>query len=368
MERVLLWSIETGGWNRLPKERATLDSVHSPFSVVDDKGKNDGEESTMLKIRHILFPTDFSSCAQEALGPALALAESHGAELHLFHALVLLADDPHSPWHRFPDPEQVERDLLVLGERHMQKVLRKERNHAVPIHTEQRRSISPLKAIVEYSDEKEIDLIVMGTHGRGALGRLLVGSVAREVVRMAACPVLTVREHGPTKSVFAPRKILVPVDFSEHSALALKHARELARSYGGRMQVLHVVEEALYPDFYYPVLHAPRVLTSEIREELARKVESWLSADAAIRDADVHVSTGRAVREITDFADAHGSDLIVLASHGRTGLQRMLLGSVAEGVVSRAGCPVLTVKAFGRHILEARDLNGSSESGPVAAA
>lgn len=330
----------------------------------------------MLNVRHMLYPTDFSPCAQEALGPALSLAEGHAAELHLLHALVLLGDDPHSPWHRFPDPEQVESELRKLGERKMQEALERERHRSVIVHRVQRRSVSPLKAIVEYSEEERIDLVVMGTHGRGALGRLLLGSVAREVVRLADCPVLTVREHGPTRPPFAPQRILVPVDFSEHSALALAHGRALADSFGGRLLVVHVVEEALYPDFYYPVLRAPRSLTTELRQEVHLRAEEWVreqGGDPA--EVDVHVTTGRAVRQIVNFAEARRSDLVVVASHGRTGLERMLLGSVAEGVVSRAGCPVLTVKAFGRRILDPGEEAGAGrprkprrEPGPATAA
>lgn len=306
----------------------------------------------MLRIRRILFPTDFSECADQALGLALRFAEAHGAELHMFHAVVLHAADPANPALQFPDEERVVRELRQIAGSRMEATVERHETREVRIQRVQQRAISPVAAILDYADEQEVDLIVMGTHGRRALGRVLMGSVAREVVRQASCPVLTVRASEDGGEVGREiRRILVPVDFSDYARMGFDTAVAVAETFGARLQALHVVEEALYPDFYYPILASSENVPAEIQERLEKALAEWLEETGG-RPAEValelHVGAGRAAAEIATFAEEHDSDLIVLSSHGRTGLERVLVGSVAEGTIRRAPCPVLTVKAFGR--------------------
>lgn len=309
----------------------------------------------MLAIRRILFPTDFTPCADAALGWALLLAEEHGAELHMLHALVLHGADPRHPGHDFRGAEEeVRRRVAAAAAERLEATAGEHASREVTITTAQRRGIAAAPVILDAAEDEDVDLIAMGTHGRG-LSRLLLGSVAAEVVRLAECPVLTVRGPGRDEEVRpagAPDRILVPVDFSEHAATALRYGLGLAETYGAELHVLHVIEEAIYPEFYYPILASSLPTPPELRRRVESELRGWVGErTGSDGEVAVHVGSGRAPREIAALGEELDADLIVLSSHGRTGLERVLLGSVAEGVVRTARCPVLTVKAFGRSLL-----------------
>ncbi len=212
--------------------------------------------------------------------------------------------------------------------------------------------VAPAPAIVSYAERCDIDLIVMGTHGRRGVRRLLLGSTAEEVVRTAPCPVFTVRSRDPSAAVALKEiaSILVPLDFSRHSQTALCHAKELAAVYDARLDLLHVVEDWLwlYPAFYTDVMNSVGIdpdLEGKAAEELKQFYHETEGPDT---DVDIHIWKGHAAREIIRFATEHGSDLVVMSTHGLGGLEHVLLGSVAEKVVRRSPAPVFTVKAFGK--------------------
>lgn len=312
----------------------------------------------MLQINSILYPTDFSKCASHALPYAIGLAERHGADLHLLHATVLHEGDPGNAVHRLPNMEELYQLLEQHAETQLRSTLEDHGSKGFTVRHAQVRSISAPGAILDYAEEGDIDLIVMGTHGRRGLRRLLLGSVAEEVVRMAPCPVLTVPEAADVTDAGRIQKIVVPVDFSEHARLALAYANELASGYDAAMHLLHVVDEVVYPDFYPPVMPAGESITDELRDQSIDRMRSLMSEleVAAGSDAKIHVRTGRAAQAIADFAEEVDADLLVIASHGLTGVSHILLGSVTELVVRRAHCPVFTVKAFGKKLFQAARL------------
>lgn len=305
----------------------------------------------MLDIHDILYPTDFSPCASHALPHAVRLAKTFGADLHLLHALVLQDADTGNAAPRLPSMEQLYEALEERAEQQLRNAMDEQDERGFEIKRAQVRSLSAAAAILDYASENDADLIVMGTHGRRGLRRLLLGSVAEEVVRLAPCPVLTVPERtegGPATHV---DRILVPVDFSSHATLALAYAAEFASLFAADMHVLHVVDEVVYPDFYPPVIPSAGSVTDELRDESINRLKGLLrEAPETGRPTFVHVCAGRAASAIPDFASEQNADLIVLASHGLTGLSHMLLGSVSEQVVRRATCPVFTVKAFGKRL------------------
>ena len=142
------------------------------------------------------------------------------------------------------------------------------------------------------------------------------------------------------------------MDFSEHSATALRYGLELGRSFDARVEVFHAIEEAVYPDFYYPLLSTSLPAPEELRSRVEEELGSWVrKATGAGEEVRLAVGSGRAAAAIADRAREAESDLVVVASHGRTGLERVLLGSVAEDVIRRLPVPVLTVKSFGRSLL-----------------
>jgi nucleotide-binding universal stress UspA family protein len=306
----------------------------------------------MLKVDKILYPTDFSRCAGYAIPHTLHLAEMHGAELHLLHALVLHEADPSSLSPRLPDMEELYLVLEEHAEAQMREAIEEHGRAGFTIKTVQVRAISAAGAILDYATEKGIDLVVMGTHGRRGLRRLLLGSVAEEVVRLAPCPVLTVPEREQGASPDEIERIVVPVDFSEHAKLALAYAVELADAYGAQLHLLHVIDEVIYPDFYPPVIPSGGSISEELRDQSLERMSDLLSGHKGA-DATVHVRAGRAAPEIADFAKQLDADLVVIASHGLTGISHVLLGSVTEHLVRRAHCPVFTVKGYGKRLVDA---------------
>jgi len=141
-------------------------------------------------------------------------------------------------------------------------------------------------------------------------------------------------------------RILCPIDFSGPSRIALKHAADLAAISGGEVIVLHIVEPVVYPVEYgmapVPSMDLETTATSNARDRIAELTAEVFDRAARVRS---QVVLGRADQTICDEAEATEADLIVLATHGLTGLKHLLLGSVAERVVRLAPCPVLTVKA-----------------------
>jgi len=307
----------------------------------------------MIPIKRILFPTDYSRCSDDALLRALWLAELYRAELHIIHALLPLDYDPWNAEHHLPDLAHIQQqiDALVPQKTGPDQPRRFE---TIPVKTATVRGISPAPAILTYAREHDIHFIVMGTHGRRGINHLMMGSVAEEVVRMSSCPVLTVRGTGEP---LAPiKQILVPLDFSDFSCQALKAARWIAADVGATIRALHVIEEVIHPSFYvtgqtslsswYPEIEANSV------KEMQKLADKAGGPDVPL---EFHVKEGRSAVDIVAFAKRNPIQLIVMASHGLTGIDHFLLGSVTEKVVRLAPCPVLVIKSFGTSFITAID-------------
>lgn len=146
----------------------------------------------MIKLRNILVPTDFSEPSRIALRYGAAFADQFGAAVHLFHAI----ERPSQFGFSGLDFAKVKEDLTRLAEAKMEELHSMWSDYCFPVHREIRVA-TPYTEIIGYAKEMTADLIVMGTHGHGAVRHMLMGSVAEKVVRMAPCPVLTVRhpEH-----------------------------------------------------------------------------------------------------------------------------------------------------------------------------
>ena len=300
----------------------------------------------MLQIKKILFPTDYSACAEQAFSQAAYLAERYDAAVHVLHVtepsavlkpLGLTEADVAADLH-LPTPESAQAEAPSSDEEALLHV------EVPPVEG------SVERAILDYAAQQDCDLIVMGTHGRRALDRLFLGSVAGKVVRLAECPVFTVGVEARSPAQGAVQRILVPIDFSEHARLALAYASDLAATYGAHLDLLHVVEETALPIIYgiEPVLVQVSEVQHQARQALERLVREVGVADGSY---NVHVTVGHPASDIVGFAERQGIDLVVIATHGLTGIKRLLLGSVAERVVHRAPCPVFTVKGFGKRLL-----------------
>lgn len=276
-----------------------------------------------------LFAADFSEDSVEVFRVACAIAVGRATRLIVLHVINPGRDEAGTT----PGAEA----LRAALKRRLRGVYLPDR----PIEVEYRLCVgSAAEGILRTAAEAGADLIAMGTHGRTGLRRLVAGSVATHVLREAACSVLALRGHGGATAAREVRVILHPTDFSRASEAASVAARELARDVGARLVVMHVIPLEPYLDGSLASELDPRDdqrTLDAIRErldgpDLKQPVETWLGR-------------GRVDREILRMAEHLACELIVMGTHGRTGLGRLLLGNVAESVVPRAGCAVLIVKA-----------------------
>ncbi len=190
----------------------------------------------------------------------------------------------------------------------------------------------PAEEIVRAAREKKADLIALSTHGRSGAVRLIAGSVAEEVLRHADVPVLVTR---PSTVVQKNRRIVVALDGSERSEAILPDVERLARKLDAVIDVVRVVQPLIAPG----MAEAPVVLPPEDPMPYLKGVVRRLEA-AGLKASAVALE-GTAAESILRYAEDRSAFLLCLATHGRSGLARILLGSVAEQVVRKAPCPVL---------------------------
>lgn len=278
----------------------------------------------MMTLRTVLFASDGSPIADAARAHADALVARHGATLHVLRVeLVPPAGDL-----RAKAPSETRSLGLV-------EVVR----FAPSADT----------AIVDYAAEIDADLVVIGTHGRTGWQRWSLGSTAEGVLRRAPCPVLTV---GP-EARDGGGPVLAPLAFESSSDAALEAAAAVAQSRGVGVVALHVIEPVVIPA-PYAVAFDP-LTQPEVRERAEEAMTRWVASVGDAVPVTIEVRGDRAAPAIVASAREHGASLIVQASHGRRGLSRWLLGSVAELVVREAPCPVLTLRAEARPPWSARD-------------
>ena len=196
----------------------------------------------------------------------------------------------------------------------------------------------------------ETTLLMMGTHGREGVRRMLEGSVAEAVVRRSPCPVLLLREGVPAPLV-SPGHLLVPIPLEGGDERAVVSAVRLALSLGAQLTLLHVrvhsaatygVAHGAYPDLSDQEYFAAWRLEGETRLEAARAYARALGGEALrLEIATLETHDQSVSSKILHFAGEQGVDLIALSTSSKRGLERLLLGSVAEGIVHHAQIPVL---------------------------
>jgi nucleotide-binding universal stress UspA family protein len=302
----------------------------------------------------ILCAVDFSECSHVALWQALLFAKTLEAKLDVLHAYYV----PENIW---PDLKvwqaSASRPIWQIAEQQARSELDgflarhgTDIRQRVDLHVLHK---DPTSAIVDFAAEHGSTLIVMGTHGRSGPSRWVIGSVAERVVRLAPCPVLTVRESAGHARVVNLGRILVAVDFSDCSRLAARRAGELARAFGARLYVVHAWQVPVFVPPDAMVGESPRQLQTFARlaeQEAQDNLSSFV--DQARKDGvpvdAARLLMGEPAHAIVLEAEQGDYDMVVLGTHGRTGMKHVVLGSVAEKVVRRGSRPVMTVRKANR--------------------
>jgi nucleotide-binding universal stress UspA family protein len=296
----------------------------------------------MQAFRTILVAADFSENSVHAFRMACALAIEDKTRLVVLHVVApdAVAEQCTSPGQSGTGPARAagveDRGRILQGR------MRETYSPSRPIDVQYRTAAGDDAAteILRVADEIGADLIVMGTHGRTGLRRLLAGSVASTVLTRAHGSVLALRAGRSEPKAGAMQVIVHPTDFSRAAEAALEVARALARDHGARLIVLHVVP-------LDPYLDGKLAAEIDIRDyqrslDLLRK---RLDGPDLKHRVETRLVRGFEAEEILREAQDFAADLIVMGTHGRTGLRRLLMGNTAQSVLPKASCPMLVVKA-----------------------
>jgi nucleotide-binding universal stress UspA family protein len=198
--------------------------------------------------------------------------------------------------------------------------------------------------ILEESSDHQGDLIVMSTHGRSGIGRWVYGSVADDVMRHAQLPVMLIPAHARSAwPTHRPPRILIPLDGSELALGSLDCADQLAETLEGELLLVQAVE--MHPPMYGdPSTYVAADPTPELEGAQGRLENVANALRKKGRTVDIAEALGFAVTAIVDVAREREVDLIVMSTHGSGGLTRLIMGSVATGIVQRADLPVVVVR------------------------
>jgi nucleotide-binding universal stress UspA family protein len=290
----------------------------------------------MSRLRRIVVGYTFAPDGELALHSALTLAERSHAALYLLHVV-----EPYPVYikMRFPSvPAEALLEEVVLKTRAQLKDLAERVKPAdVQVETDVRIG-KPFVELISTCRSWQGDLVVVGVTKQGE--ERFLGSTGERVLRKAPVPVLVAKRELPV----GPKTILVPTDFSPGARPAAEEALALVRGFGGRLVFLHVLDiRYIYPAGY----GADTVLLPPLTpEDLEPDWQEFLHELPLGSDVlwEKQTREGRAAQTIAETADEIGADLVVIGTHGRSGLAHMLLGSVAEQVLRSTTCSVLTVR------------------------
>lgn len=289
--------------------------------------------------RRILCPMDFGELSDLALKYAAVATREYGATLHVLHAETFELPRYFSR----SENDQLIQELATaksslrnhLAE-HVQKILG---IHADGLDLKfEALETHPVGAILDFTKQASIDLIVMGTHGYGGLKRLRLGSVAENTVANATVPVFTVRQKthlfidvARSDSIPVLEKILCPSNISKTAVTALRHAAALAERFSAVLTVLHINETDNDTDI------------SKDHEKLCDWITDTVKVQCEVKPM---VRKGHAAEEIISYARKNKDDLIVLGARHQKFLEATFFGRTTELVMRHAPCPVLIAPRF----------------------
>ena len=283
----------------------------------------------MGRYRKILAAVDGSETSMHALKEAFKLAQNEGNWITAVSVIP---------------PYQGDLDLVAVG--NILASMRKPCDEALSKADKMAKEAKVLlktvceegeahERIVDLADAENCDLIVMGRRGLRRIERVFVGSVTARVIGYSHIDVLVV----PRDTTVGWKKALVATDGSKYSDAAVAKAIDFAKSYGGELLAVSVID---VPSEFYA--EAPQVV-----DDMAQKAKEFVAdvkkkAEAFNIKTSTFTGEGESYEVITNLAKKEKADVIIMGSHGRTGIKRLLMGSVAEKVIGYAPCPALVVK------------------------
>ena len=295
-----------------------------------------------VEFKRILCATDLSDFSNAAVYYGAALARVFEAKVHLCHVIDLPIVSVHGE--AFTYPTDYVNSLQESGFRQFKKLMAPLSIDREP-HMETG-AIAP--TIARLTGTIDADLVIVATHGRSGLKRLLLGSVTEHLIRTVRCPFLVVTP--PEKKIlrdtierFAVKRILVGCDFSKDSAAAVAYGFSLAQEFQSALHLVHVIEPFAYDDALMPDPMSAAVQT-DLNAHLNRKLGELVPEETRNWcDVTTACLAGKPFAELIKYAVLHAIDLIILGIRGHGLVETLFLGSTTDRVIRRATCPVWTV-------------------------
>lgn len=299
-------------------------------------GAQDSGAAKHTSLRNSLLLTDFSLEAERALPYATALAQQYRGKVYVVHVI--------SPeMYEYLPPElvpQLRTEIQNYGQQRMQQLLNRPELQQVPCVAAVREG-EIWDTVQTLFEEFQIDVVVVGTHGRRGLKKAFTGAVAEEVLHLSPTPVLTVGPRcGRMMPKYRPKRILYATDFSADSVRARVYAISLAETFGA----------TLIPTYVAPQIGNDPAATTRFEEFFKERLQELVAAQVPdSRHCDYRVKFGTPADGILEAATEENADLIVMGVRGAGSVARPArhLGATTDRVVSEACCPVLTVRGLG---------------------
>jgi len=289
----------------------------------------------------ILCPVDLSECSRSALEQAVAIARGSRAQLTVLHTWRMP-----SPFDLVGRPYETPADTTEPPGLRLtvQEFVRSVAGDMV-VSIRLMHGVDPRRAILTEVDAAAPDLLVIGSHGRSGVDRLLMGSTCSAIVRKVQCPVLVVPPDAVPPKDGRFRRILCGIDFSAPSVQAFRFAIRLAAG-DAEIRLLHAIE--MPPELRERQLAAAfdvDAVRAGAESAARQRLEALFPGDdvPGVRIV-AEVVEGRAHRHIVEAARQQHADVIVLGTHGRNAVDRLMFGSTTDAVLHAAPCPVLTVR------------------------
>jgi len=301
----------------------------------------------MVSFKKILVPTDFSEYSDYALRYANAFAKMSGGTIECVHVVDTTFLGDAAVGGVYVSAGDIARSVEAVksqAEKELKHFVRKEKLLGTEVKPHLRDGHAA-EEIVKLATEIGADLIIIPTHGRSGLDRMVFGSTCDKVLRSATVPVLAVKhpEHEALKKdgSLAIKNVLCPIDFSTFSHGALPLAKEICTKFGATMHLSHVVDTRFdYPEWTaQAVVNNSEYLMKAAQENLERTAKEMTGIKT-----QVEVTLGVPHKTLIQATENSQIDLVVVPTHGRKGIAHALLGSVAEKVVRGAHCPVMVVR------------------------
>ena len=303
--------------------------------------------SSAVAVKNVLFATDFSAISEAALPYVAAICRHFGSTLHLAHVLSETSMLLVTGGVDYVSMGTIYEDAQTEAKEKLHEIAN--RLEGIPLRSYVRHGQvwRNLNGIIQ---DNEVDMIVLGTHGRTGLGKLLLGSVAEDILRHASCPVMTVgpKVSGRAKLPAFPKQghdlapleldlqqIVVATDFAPSADRIVQRAVKLAEDFRARLTLLHVIED------YTQLGSRPRPI-----DEGVGRLQALIPADAALQyPAETVLEFGSPAERILKIATERDADMIVLGARSARDIgSTHLPWSSAHHVIAQAHCPVLTIR------------------------